>query len=179
MGRLAGPFSKSPLPNLMISPIGLVPKTEAGKFRLIQHLSYPEGSSINDGIDRDLCTVQYSSFDDAVNIVARCGKGAMMAKADIESAFRLLPIYPGDFELLGIKFDGKFFVDKARPTGASCSLAYFITFATFLEWAAKRAAGSNNISHNADDYILLGSASPKASRRAITLSTVSIRCVTN
>jgi hypothetical protein len=30
----------------------------------------------------------------------------MMAKADIESAFRLLPIYPGDFELLGIKFDG-------------------------------------------------------------------------
>ena len=36
--------------------------------------------------------------------------------------------------------------------GASCSPAYFETFSTFLEWAAKREAGSNNICHYADDF---------------------------
>jgi len=69
LGRIAGPFNYRPLPNLMISPIGLVPKSEQGKYRLIQHLSFPRGSSINDGIDKDMCTVHYSNFDDAISHV--------------------------------------------------------------------------------------------------------------
>ena len=158
LNRMAGPFNSSPLPNLIISPIGLVPKAEVGKFRLIQHLSYPEGNSINDGIDKALCTVHYAKFDDAVHLVSRNGKGALMAKADVESAFRLLPIFPGDFELLGIKFNGKFFVDKSLPMGASCSPFYFETFSTFLEWAGKRESGSDNISHYVDDFIFVSSA---------------------
>ena len=85
LGRIAGPFQSMPLPDLIISPIGLVPKSEPGKYRLIQHLSYPDGSSINDGIDRDMCTVHYTSFDEAVKLVVSAGKGALMAKADIES----------------------------------------------------------------------------------------------
>ena len=38
-----------------------------------------------------------------------------MAKSDIKSAFRLLPVHPDDFELLSIQFDGQWFVDKALP----------------------------------------------------------------
>jgi hypothetical protein len=109
--RIAGPFNEMPLPQLMISPIGLVPKTEPGKFRLIQHLSYPEGESINDGIDPKVCEVKYNSFDVAVQLVVEVGRGAVMAKADIQSAFRLLPVHPSDFQLLGMKVSGKFFVD--------------------------------------------------------------------
>jgi hypothetical protein len=48
--------------------------------------------------------VHYASFDDAISLVVRAGRGAHMAKADIESAFRLLPVHPDDFNLLGIKF---------------------------------------------------------------------------
>ena len=88
LGRIAGPFNERPLPNVIVSPIGLVPKAEPGKFRPIQHLSFPEGSSVNDGIDRSLCTLQYTNFGEAVKLVASVGKGALMAKADIESAFR-------------------------------------------------------------------------------------------
>ena len=47
LGHIAGPFRERPLPNLIVSPIGPVPKAEPGKFRLIQHLSFPEGNSIN------------------------------------------------------------------------------------------------------------------------------------
>ena len=35
LGRVAGPFDSPPLENLLISPIGLVPKSTPGQFRLI------------------------------------------------------------------------------------------------------------------------------------------------
>lgn len=40
LGRIAGPFAKPPYPNLHVSPVGLIPKTDGG-WRLITHLSYP------------------------------------------------------------------------------------------------------------------------------------------
>jgi len=154
--RLAGPFSSRPISDLIISPIGLVPKSEPGKWRLIHHLSYPEGSSVNDGIDRGFCVVKYESFDTAVRLVVPVGRGALMAKADIESAFRLLPVHPDDFQLLGMQVLDQYFVDKALPMGASCSPALFETFSTFLEWAAKKKAGSDMITHYADDFFFAG-----------------------
>ena len=156
LGRVAGPFPTCPLPNLIISPVGLVPKAEQGKFRLIQHLSFPEGGSINDGIDREACRVQYTKFDDAVGLVCQVGKGALMAKADIESAFRLLPIHPADFQLLGIKVEGQYYVDKALPMGASCSPAYFEHFSTFIEWVVSQEGGTSLLCHYMDDYFFVG-----------------------
>lgn len=53
-GRVAGPFSSPPCASLVCSPLGLVPKKEPGKFCLIHNLSYPTGSSVNDGLDQAL-----------------------------------------------------------------------------------------------------------------------------
>ncbi|XP_075139535.1 uncharacterized protein LOC142214486 [Leptodactylus fuscus] len=64
---MAGPFSSTPFEDLVVSPLGVVPKKEPFKFRLIHHLSHPHGSSVNDGIDAELCAVQYTSFDTAVS----------------------------------------------------------------------------------------------------------------
>lgn len=97
-------------------------------------------------------------------MVARAGKGALMAKADIESAFRLLPVHPNDHELLGMKVDGNYYVDKALPMGASCSPALFETFSTFLEWATKRASGSDGICHFCDDFLFVSPAEAKERR---------------
>ena len=156
LGRIVGPFSSRPLERLMVSPIGLIPKSDPGKFRLIQHLSYPHGNSINDGIDKSYCEVQYAGFDVAVGLVASIGTEALMAKADIKSAFRLLPIHPQDFELLGMKVGTDYFVDKALPMGASCSPALFEKFSTFLEWVTIQVANSQYCTHYADDFLLLG-----------------------
>ena len=46
--RLAGPFQSPPLSPFLISPLGLVPKKVQGEFRLIHHLSFPTGFSVND-----------------------------------------------------------------------------------------------------------------------------------
>lgn len=64
---------------------------------MIHHLSYPGGLSVNDGIDPEACSVKYTSFDMVVKWVRTFGKGALLAKMDIESAFRLLPVHLESF----------------------------------------------------------------------------------
>lgn len=74
LGRMAGPFPDPPLPGLIVSPLGVVPKKEVGQYRMIHHLSYPKGGSVNDGIDPQSCAVTYTSFDAAVAWVRRYDK---------------------------------------------------------------------------------------------------------
>lgn len=85
-------------------------KKAPGEYRLIHHLSYPRGSSVNEGIP---VSVHYASFDSAVAMVARCGRGALLGKCDIKSAFRRMPIHPTNFDRLGFQFGGSIFIDMA------------------------------------------------------------------
>ena len=82
-GRMAGPFIN---------------------FRMIHHFSYPEGGSVNDFIDPAVASVRYTSFYEAIELVQKLGKNCKLFKMDIKNAFKLLPIHPADFELLGFKF---------------------------------------------------------------------------
>ena len=157
LGRVAGPFLKRPFINLIVSPLGLVPKKSAGEFRLIHHLSYPAGSSINDFIGESDSTVQYAKFDVAVNIMRDLGQGALMGKLDIKSAFRLLPMHPDDHDLLGFKFDGKYYYDKCLPMGLSRSCQLFELFSSFLEWLLRQSITPCHVIHFLDDFLLLGS----------------------
>lgn len=54
------------------------------------------------------------------------GQGTLLAKTDLISVFRLLPIYPCDFDRLGIKFGNKYFFDKCLPFGSKIFYALFI-----------------------------------------------------
>lgn len=74
LGRIAGPFNFLPFSNLQCSPIGIVPKKEINEFRLIHHLSYPDGASINDFIPDELCSVSYTTVDDAIKQIKKLGK---------------------------------------------------------------------------------------------------------
>ncbi len=59
--RTAGPFTSPPFPSFCISPLGLIPKKTPGDFRLIHHLSFPKGLSINDGILSEDTHVRYAT----------------------------------------------------------------------------------------------------------------------
>ena len=57
--RLLGPFERSSFPWVhVISPFGVIPKSDPGKWRLILDLSSPCGSNVNDGIAKELCIFQ-------------------------------------------------------------------------------------------------------------------------
>ncbi|XP_067322974.1 uncharacterized protein [Anolis sagrei] len=155
-GRVLGPFVGPPTPQFRVSPLGIVPKKAIGEYRLIHHLSYPRGGSVNDAIPDEQCSVSYTSFDTAVRLVRRYGPGAELAKCDIKSAFRLLPVHPADFELLGFQFQGLFYCDRALPMGCAVSCAAFETFSTFLEWAIKEKSGLRGVAHYLDDFLFVG-----------------------
>ena len=73
-GRLAGPFRTRPFYPFRISPLGVVPKKTPGEFRLIHHLSYPTGSSVNDGISPDHISVSYATIPDAIRHINAAGR---------------------------------------------------------------------------------------------------------
>lgn len=136
-GRVAGPFAQTSLPNLQLSPLGVVPKKAPEEFRIIHHLSFPEESSVNIGIPLELHSVHYTSLDQAVRIVSICGVGALVVKTEIESAFRLLLVHPRDFCLLGFQFEGSYYVGRALSMGCSVSCAAFEAYNMFLEWLVR------------------------------------------
>ena len=115
-GHTSGPFTTPPIQDLHCSPLGAVPKKN-GTFRIILDLSSPSGSSVNDGISQSDFSVHYSSFDDAVDLVRSLGLDCKMAKVDIRHAFRLCPVRPQDFKLLGMFWQGNYYVDTRLPFG--------------------------------------------------------------
>lgn len=157
LGRIAGPFLTPPFPTFRCSPLALIPKSVPGEYRLILNLSYPTDMSVNDFIDKEFCTVRYSSIDDAVLMVQRLKRGALLAKADIKSAFRLIRIWPGDFDQLGFSFDGKYFYDRCLSMGSAVGCNLFDKFSSALRWYTASQCKHENILHYLDDF-LFGSA---------------------
>ena len=90
----------------MISPVGVIPKhNRPGKWRLIVHLSAPEGNSVNNGISSELSSVCYASIDDAVFFIRHLGGGCLLAKLDLMEAYRAVQVHPSDQPLLAVKWD--------------------------------------------------------------------------
>lgn len=75
-GRILGPFPIGSLPGLQVSRFGVIPKGRSGKWRLIVDLSSPEGKSVNDGIEPELCSMTYVSVDGAVELIRLAGRQA-------------------------------------------------------------------------------------------------------
>ena len=75
-GHTSGPFECSPLLITHCSPFGAVEKTDSS-VRLILDLSQPRGSSVNESIIDDYCSVRYTSFDEAVPLVKTQGAGCL------------------------------------------------------------------------------------------------------
>ena len=157
--RYAGPFTEISFENCIQSPIGLVPKDKGRKTRLIFHLSYPrKGDSVNSGIDKNLCSVIYPDFEEAVNLCLKAGRNCKIAKSDMSMAFRNIPMDSQSWKVLVLKafhpISGKlyYFVDKCLPFGASISCAIFQDFSNAVAHLVKFETKENLVNY-LDDYL--------------------------
>lgn len=157
LGRIIGPFENSPLPNLKISPLGLVPKKSPGSWRLIHNLSFPSRfeDSVNAGISDESAVVHYASVDDAIVKIKELDKDVYLAKTDILSAFRIIPVHPEDYELLGLQWDGKIYIDRCLAMGCRTSCKIFEELSTAIEWIALNKLGIQGMVHVLDDFLLI------------------------
>ena len=150
------PGQAQKLDGLQCSPFGVIPKKhKPGKWRLIVDLSSPEHFSVNDGIAKELCSLTYTSVDDVVACVLKAGKGALLAKMDIKQAYRNIPVHPDDRPLLGMKWQGRVFVDKTLPFGLRSAPLIFSAVADALQWIMQRR-GIKDLFHYIDDFITVG-----------------------
>ena len=133
-----------------------MPKSDGVTWRLISHLSYPTFNGINDFIDPVHCAVRYTSFDRVVEMVSKLGKRAEIGVIDIKNAFRLLRVFPGDYDLLGLKIDDKYYIDKCLPMGCSISCNIFEKISIFLHWLVEKKSGLSTLDHYLDDFIFAG-----------------------
>ena len=119
---LLGPFDGSPVNHLHTSPIMTRPKKDSDKRRIVLDLSWPEGFSVNDGIDADsYLDMQYKISLPTIDLmekkVLQLGRGAYLYKTDLSRGYRQLRVDPYDWPLLGFVHDEKFYIDICPPFG--------------------------------------------------------------
>lgn len=157
-GRLHGPLPAHLKSLAHISPVGLVPKPhQKNKFRLIVDLSHPNGNSVNDGIPSNLCSLRYASVDEAVNIIRQLGQDTQLFKLDIKDAYRIIPVHPDDYHLLGISWRGETYIDRALPFGLRSAPKIFSAVADTVAWALHQQGVKHQL-HYLDDFLFLEAA---------------------
>ena len=156
-GRILGPFPTPPLPNFRTSGLGLVPKHDGG-WRIIYHLSAPTTDSINDFIDPLMYSLSYCSIDDAYTIINKLGPGTLLSKIDLKDAFRLIPVRPTDWNLLGIHWQQNYYIDTCLPFGLRSAPYLFNRFSSALHWILEHNYGVQHLLHYLDDFFTAGPA---------------------
>lgn len=151
-GHTAGPFVAPPCSPFRCNPLGARDKPD-GSVRLILDLSQPHGLSVNDHINRDEYTLQYISLDDAIAALYSAGPHrALMAKADLKHAFRLIPVHPNQRWLLGFCWDGQYYHDLRLPFGLRSACSIFNELAEVLCHALQFHAANELVYHYLDDF---------------------------
>ena len=123
-GLILGPLGGNPLTlPLSVSPLNSVPKKEANERRVICDLSYPKGSSVNDGIDKkvyleEIVNLTYPSVDSLASLLQCFGKGCHIFKKDLKRAYRQFFLDPGDIHLTGYCWNDSVFIDVALVMGS-------------------------------------------------------------
>jgi hypothetical protein len=153
LGRIAGPFLHSPYRHFRCSPLKTVEKKgKTGQYRIIHHLSHPHGRSINTYTAEWPCRL--SRLDDALDIIRRLGRGCYMAKMDVQSAYRIIPVRPADWPILGMYWQRRFFFHRTLPFGLRSSCHIWERYATAAQWIITDVLDIDHITHYVDDFFL-------------------------
>jgi len=164
-GRRFGPYDQPPFPNLIVSPIGVVTKKLSSKLRMIHHLSWPRAASANsDSINEHIGTEDsetvLQSFDDAIHMLANIplsqpAKAILLAKIDVKSAYRLVPVHADDHHCLGMMWRGKYYYDSVLVFGLASACQQWERVATAIHWIAEHHLKLKLLVHYIDDYLLI------------------------
>ena len=122
-GAIVGPFTDHPIANSHFSPFMTRPKANSDNRRVILDLSWPQGSSVNDGIEKDAYmgvdfNLTFPSLDHLTTQLTKLGKGAHIYKVDVSRAFRHLKVDPYDYDLLGLRWRDVTYVDTCVLFGS-------------------------------------------------------------
>jgi hypothetical protein len=157
-GKMAGPFDGVPVTPYGLfsaSPIGAVPKKNSVKLRTIHHLSFPYGGdSVNSRIF-ETEKLAYGTVDDACDLIQLCGRGCLLTKLDVKSAFRQVPVRLQDQGKLGFHWQGKYYYERCLPFGLRSAPRLWEQYATALHYFLQKLLHIRHIVHYVDDFLFV------------------------
>ena len=93
-------------------------------------------------------------MDSAIDHIKRTGRGALLAKIDIKSAFCLLPVHPADRHLLSMRWKKQIYVDTCLPFGLRSAPKLFNILADLLSWILETQMVTP-VLHYLDDFLTI------------------------
>ena len=97
--------------------------------------------------------MHYIKVNEIIQMVAKYGPGALMAKFDVETAYRNIAVHPDDRFLLAMKWLGQFFVELALPFGLRSAPLIFSAVADMVEWILPNNYNLSDLLHHLDGFI--------------------------
>ncbi|XP_062282481.1 uncharacterized protein LOC133987208 [Scomber scombrus] len=153
---MIGPFSSPPFPLVRINPIGIATRKDSGKKRLVIDFSSPHGStvpSINSLIPSPDFSMWYATIDHAISLIRLAGQGAWLSKADITSAFKVLPTHPNYWHLFGVSWKGAYYFAVRLTFGCKSSPKIFDSLSEALCWILINNCKLPYVVHLLDDFL--------------------------
>lgn len=141
---------------------------------MICDLSCPTGHSVSDGIASELCSLQYSTVDKAVEIVKILGTDVQLVKLNIKDAYRIVPIHPADLPFLGIRWRDNVYIDRALPFGLRSGLKLFTAVADLIAWVLA-CQGVMHQLHYLDDFLFITTPHPLLGHQDLHIALQTLR----
>ena len=138
LGRWSKPFGKNLLPGMHSSPIGAVPKSTPGKYRLIiDQSSGPH--ALNSTIPKSQVKVKLDNIHDLGSVLLAVRKKhpkrkLILFKSDVKSAYRQLPMDPLWQIKQVVSIDGQRHVDRCNTFGNRGGGWNWDSFASLVNW---------------------------------------------
>ena len=79
-----------------------------------------------------------------------------MSKIDLKNAFRLIPVRPSDWNLLGMQGRGKFYIDSFLPFGLHSAPFIFNQLSVAIHWILQHKYSVYHLLHYLDDFFTAG-----------------------
>ena len=137
---------------------------------MICDLSSRYGSSVNDGIPPELCSLCYAKLEDAVSVIHQLGKGTQLVKLDLKNAYRIVLEHSTDYHLLGIKWRGNTYINWALPFGLHLAPKIFNAIADSITWVLTCQGVQFQLHYLDDFFLLLGTPNSQQGREFLAIA---------
>ena len=166
-GAILGPFDKCPVTNCHTSPFMTREKVGAKHRRVIIDLSWPKGASVNHGVDKNSYMgtdfiLTFPTVDHITEKLKQVGPFARLYKIDISRAFRHVRMDPYDYDLLGLYWNDRSYIDLSLPFGLRHGAQIFQRISDAIRYVMRQ--NGFQVINYVDDFI--GVATPTVASRS-------------
>ena len=96
-------------------------------------------------IDPDSYSLTYCTIDDTYSIINKCGSNALLSKIDLKDVFRLIPVCPEYWNLLGIQC-------TSLPLGLRFAPFLLNRLCDAIHWILQHKYEVTHLLHYLDDF---------------------------